>query len=294
MSRSFTYTALILRVRPSGESNREAWFLTAEEGILRATIFGGPKSRLRAHAAPYHQGQIWIYHDPVRDSRKLVDFDVRLWRPGLRELYERTMSAGAVAETILAGYGGGGNWEAALAMAEKTLDALETADGESCVRILIHFLWNWAELLGQRPELNRCASCGNSPGGGEEYKACEEGGDALLWYSPQEGTLFCSSCAGNCVTNSAGNCVTNSAGNFAAKGGKDHAAGNREAEDPRRRPGLLPVGPGTRRWLNAAGNLDPALLTRYTLDRTAGNEAKALVMAILAGAFGRRLASWDF
>jgi DNA repair protein RecO (recombination protein O) len=294
MSRSFTYAALILRVRPSGESNRDAWFLTAEEGILRATVFGGPKSRLRAHAAPYHQGQIWIYHDPVRDSRKLVDFDVRSWRPGLRELYERTMSAGAVAETILAGYGGGGNWGTALTMAEKTLDALETADGEGCARILIHFLWNWAELLGQRPELNRCASCSSTPGGGEAYKACEAGRDALLWYSPHEGTLFCSSCAGNFVTNSAGNFVTNSTGNSVVNSKKDCAAGSGEAEDLRREPGLLPVGPGVRRWLGAAGSLDPALLTRYTLDKAAGAEAKALVTAVLAGAFGRRLASWDF
>jgi DNA repair protein RecO (recombination protein O) len=280
VSRSFTYTALTLRVRPSGESNRDAWFLTAEEGILRATVFGGPKSRLRAHAAPYHQGQIWIYRDPVRDSRKLIDFDVRSWRPGLRELYERTMGAGAVAETILAGHGGGGNWGAALAMAEKTLDALEGADGESCNRILIHFLWNWAELLGHRPELNRCTSCGHVPGdvsgggagmAGSADKACEAGGDGLLWYSLREGTLLCSSCAGNYVTNSVGN--------HAADGG---------------RPGLLPVGPGTRRWLNAAEELDPALLTRYTLDRVPGGEAKALVTAVLAGAFGRRLASWDF
>jgi DNA repair protein RecO (recombination protein O) len=171
-------------------------------------------------------------------------------------------------------------------MAEKTLDALETADGEGCVRILIHFLWNWAELLGQRPELNRCASCGSTFGGGEEYKACEAGRDALLWYSPHEGTLFCSSCAGNFVTNSAGNSVVSSKKNRAASSG--------ETEDLRRESGLLSVGPGVRRWLNTAGNLDPALLARYTLDRAAGGEAKALVTAVLAGAFGRRLASWDF
>jgi DNA repair protein RecO (recombination protein O) len=261
MSRSFTYTALILRVRPSGESNRDVWFLTAEEGILRATVFGGPKSRLRAYAAPYHQGQIWIYHDPVRDSRKLTDFDVHSWRPGLRELYERTMTAASVAETILAGHGGGGNWEAALAMAGRTLDALDGADGETCVRILIHFLWNWAELLGHRPELNRCANSG-------EHKACEAGEDALLWYSQYEGALLCSSCVER--------------GQGPQWGpGLQHQS-----------PGFLAVSPGTRRWLSAVEELDPALLARYTLDT--GGEAKALVTAVLAGAFGKRLASWDF
>ena len=51
-----------------------------------------------------------VYHDPSKDSRKLSDFDVRSWRPGLRELYERAMAADAVAETVLASHGGG--WQA--------------------------------------------------------------------------------------------------------------------------------------------------------------------------------------
>ncbi|MDR2104051.1 MAG: recombination protein O N-terminal domain-containing protein, partial [Treponema sp.] len=81
MNRSFTYSALVLRVRSSGESNREAFFLTAEEGLIRATVFGGPKSKLRSHVAPFHRGTLWVYHDPIRDSRKVTDFDVQSWRP---------------------------------------------------------------------------------------------------------------------------------------------------------------------------------------------------------------------
>jgi DNA repair protein RecO (recombination protein O) len=184
MSRSFTYTALVLRVKPSGESNREAWFLTAEEGILRATVFGGPKSRLRAHVAPFHQGLLWIYHDPVRDSRKVSDFDVRLWRPGIRESYERTMAADGVLETVLASHAGGGAWGRALALAAGALDALEGADEKTCRRIVIHFLWNWADALGVRPDIKTCASC-----------ACEAKPDEALLFSPKEGNLFCSSCS---------------------------------------------------------------------------------------------------
>lgn len=183
MPRSFTYEALVLRSRPSGESNREAWFLTAQEGVLRATVFGGPKSRLRSHAAPFHQGKLWIYHDPVRDSRKVSDFDVQSWRPGLRELYERSAAASAVAETILAGHGGGGAWPAALALAGGALDALEGADEGLCERLLVHFLWHWAELLGLRPETARCVSCGR-PAPPER----------LLWYSRREGGLLCPAC----------------------------------------------------------------------------------------------------
>ena len=184
MGRNSSCSALILRVKPSGESNREAWFLSEGEGLLRATVFGGPKSRLRAYVSPFHQGTLWLYHDPVRDSHKISDFDVRNWRPGLRELYARTMAASAVAETILATHGGGGNWQNALALAAASLDALETAGEKTCVRIFLHFLWNWADLLGIRPDLRFCASC-----------ASEIPRDKSLRYSSAEGSLLCTDCA---------------------------------------------------------------------------------------------------
>jgi DNA repair protein RecO (recombination protein O) len=261
MVRSFTYSALVLRVRPSGEANREAYFLTAEEGLLRATVFGGPKSRLRAHVSPFHRGTLWIYHDPVRDSRKVTDFDVQSWKPGIRELYERSAAAAALAETILAAHGGGGSWALALALADGALDALEGADESCCIRIFIHFLWNWIDLLGLRPELNRCASC-----------ACEAAGDGLLWYSRHEGALLCPSCAGL----------------------PDHFEKAGDAPFSARPGDLLPLGPGVRRWLGAVQDLDPSLLVRYTLDQASLGQAKTLVTELLAAALGRRLVSWDW
>ena len=185
MTRNYSYSALILRIRSSGESNRDAWLLTKEAGLLRATVFGGPKSRLRSYASPFHSGQAWVYHDPVRDTRKLSDFDVHSWRPGLRELYERAMAADAVAETILASHGGGGNWDGVLSLAEAALDALEAADSEGCTRITLHFLWQWTEFLGQRPEFDCCSLCGKPTTA-----------DDMLWYSPREGGIVCGGCHG--------------------------------------------------------------------------------------------------
>jgi DNA repair protein RecO (recombination protein O) len=153
MNRFVTCAALALRVRASGEANREAFFLTSEFGIVRAFVYGGPKSKLRAYVSPFHSGTLYLYHDPVRDSYKVSDFDVQAWRPGLRELYERTINADVIAETILAASGGGSDWAGALRLAKRSLDALESADALTARRIVVHFLWNWAELLGVRPDI---------------------------------------------------------------------------------------------------------------------------------------------
>ncbi|MDR2478752.1 MAG: DNA repair protein RecO [Treponema sp.] len=183
MFRTASHTALILKSRPSGESNREVWLLTAEAGLIRATVFGGPKSRLRALAAPFNSGRVWVYHDPVKDSRKISDFDVQSWRPGLRELYERSMAAGAVAETVLASHGGGGHWEEVLSLAEAALDALAEAGEEACSRIPVFFYWRWAGFLGLDPSLDYCVACG---GKSED--------SAALWYSPRESGMVCGGC----------------------------------------------------------------------------------------------------
>ena len=191
MLRTFTYSALVLRIRPAGESNREAFFLTAERGILAATLYGGPKSRLRSHVAPFHRGTLWLYHEPVRDRWKVTDFDVRSWRPGIREDFNRSMTAFALAETVRAAHGGGGNWGEALSLSDRALDALEGADEGTARRIGIHFLWNWAEILGIRPLLDRCASC-----------ACEAAADEVLYYAVGDGGLHCASCRGRAAAGS--------------------------------------------------------------------------------------------
>jgi len=183
VSRTAVYNALVLRNRPSGESNSEVTLLTAEEGIIKATVFGGAKSKLRAHTAPYNSGQVWIYRDKAKEYAKLSDFDVQSWRPGLRELYDRTMAAGAAAETILSSHGGGGEWEETIKLAAQTLDTLENANEELCSRLLVHFLWRWAHLLGIKPHLEFCAAC--------DGKA----DNSLFWFSINENTALCDECA---------------------------------------------------------------------------------------------------
>ena len=259
MGRNFAYSALALRVRASGEANREAWFLTAEEGLVRATVFGGPKSRLRSQVAPFHEGRLLIYHDPVRDSRKVSDFDVRSYRTGIHELYERAMTAAGVAETILSSQGGGGNWREAAKLATFSLDALDGADAAACSRIAVYFFWHWAGILGAAIELSACASC-----------ACEAGPDEVLWYNIREEALFCEKCAANFATS------------LARRDGAE---------------GRLRVEGGGRRWLKEIEAMPPEALAatsgECSADGTSFEQARALSKAVLGAALGKRLPTWD-
>lgn len=186
MNRSTTHEALVLTVRPSGESNREAVFLTGDSGLVRATVFGGPKSSLRAYVAPYHSGELLVYRDPVKDFRKVTDFNVKHWRPGIRELLERSFAAAAIAETAIASHGGGGSWPEALSLCKESLDVLDTASAADCPSAIARFLWKWTELLGARPDMDSCDDC-----------ACIPAGDEVVLYSRREGTVRCRRCAGN-------------------------------------------------------------------------------------------------
>jgi DNA repair protein RecO (recombination protein O) len=260
MGRNFAYSALTLRVRASGEANREAWFLTAEEGLIRATVFGGPKSRLRSQVAPFHEGRLLIYHDPVRDSRKVSDFDVRSYRTGIHELYERAMTAAGLAETILSSQGGGGNWREAAKLAAGSLDALDGADAAACSWIAVYFFWHWARILGAAIELSACASC-----------ACEAGRDEVLWYKPREEALLCENCAANFATSFA---------TFAKGGGAETR---------------LRVEGGARLWLKEIEALPPEALAAggRPADDSSLEQARALVKAVLGAALGKKLPTWD-
>ncbi|AEJ20101.1 DNA repair protein RecO [Gracilinema caldarium] len=184
MSRSRTYTALVLQVRQSGEQNREAIFFTLEEGILRATLFGGPKSKLRSYVSPFHQGKLWIYEDPVRNTKKITDFDVQFWRPTLRESYAKLMAGSTMLEIVIASQGGGGTWKEAFELTTESIEVLNRITEASIPILITYFVWNWLNLMGILPELDQCERC-----------ACTVRADEVVWYSSSEQQVLCDFCA---------------------------------------------------------------------------------------------------
>jgi DNA repair protein RecO (recombination protein O) len=186
MQRFSNCRALVLKVKSSGESDREAALLTEDAGVVYARLYGGPKSRLRSHVSVFNSGIVYLYHDPVRNSYKISDFDVREWRPAIRESYEATMAAYELSETLLKSYGSGGDWRAVLDLAETVLDCIAGAIPADAVldTAVSYFLWHYLGFLGLDIPMDNCACCD---------KALPQTG--VFVFDVTEGGFLCSGCA---------------------------------------------------------------------------------------------------
>jgi DNA repair protein RecO (recombination protein O) len=173
-----------LRVENVAESNRLVTFLSREAGLVQATHYGGAKSKMRASVSQFNSGTIYLYHDPVRNSNRISDFDISHWRSGFRTLYERSTAGQAIAETVLYSRGSGGNWDRAFTIVENILDTLDTADADLSRPIFVYFLWHWIECLGVQFPLSNCAGCG---------KAFAQSDDTF--YTQAADGLYCEECA---------------------------------------------------------------------------------------------------
>jgi DNA repair protein RecO (recombination protein O) len=183
MGRSSTFPAVILRSREYGESNRLITLFSADQGILDALLYGGPKSKLKSLAAPYHSGRAWIYYDPVRDSRKLSDFDPESTYPGIRSRLRPSLHAALWAEILIRSRAGGSDFEHSFLLMVNCLKALDALPEDDAPYATFVFLWEYAGLLGLRPDPRACASC-----------AGLIASDGVEYYSIHDGAFLCGDC----------------------------------------------------------------------------------------------------
>jgi len=184
-SRSRSLKATVLTLPEFGEGHREALLLTESEGLLRAAVFGGAKSKLRGLVAPYQTGVAWLYSDPVKKSHKITDFDVTAWRPAIRESLVRTWCAALCAELCSRTHGTA-DW----VLVNGFLDGIDRSSDAECRRGLLRFLWRILSHAGVAPDLSACARCcriGTAVG--------QNGENEVLYYSPYEDACLCALCA---------------------------------------------------------------------------------------------------
>ena len=127
-------------------------------GIFFATLYGGPKSKLRSLVQPFNSGLLYFYEDETRHFIKISDFDVKQSHFSFRTDIYKMMAANLAGE-ILIKTKCAGDYEKAFILFRAFLDGTEASSSEDSKSGLIRFLWRYLTLMGIQPDVNRCIEC---------------------------------------------------------------------------------------------------------------------------------------
>lgn len=199
MNRNVSKEALVLSVKETALDNRSVCLLT-KEGIEWATLFGGPKSKLRGAVSPWNSGVAYIYKNEEKKSAKITDFDVKKYHPTFRENLFKSFAAALAGEIALKSKCAGSP-DLCFYLLNGFLDGMDLL-GEKESRLgLLRFLWRYMDLLGVRPQVESCCRCqkefrkinfaGNFP---ESALELNEGGKRFSLYSQAEASFVCADC----------------------------------------------------------------------------------------------------
>ena len=189
--RNLSTPALILSVAMSGENNRRATVFSPDEGIFSATLYGGPKSRMRSLVSPMNSGTLYLYRDESKNQTKITDFDVKNYHLSFRENLFKTYAASLATEILLKTKCAGSPQES-WRILNGFLDGMEFSDENESRLGLIRFLWRYLGLLGVRPDTALCCSCGASL---HSMKITGEALSCGYVFSRAENGFVCPDCA---------------------------------------------------------------------------------------------------
>lgn len=185
MKRNFEHQAVILSVKDTGGGNRNVIFFSRDEGVQKALLFGGPKSRLKSLTVPFHCGRLWIYRDGVKGIVKITDFFPDKFHSGIRENLVKTMAASLAFETVITTLGGGSDFDKTYFLLEGFLDGIEISSEEGTRYALLRFLWRYMKLLGTIPYVDKCSVCNSIKSTDDNEK---------MYYYILENTFVCQDC----------------------------------------------------------------------------------------------------
>lgn len=189
--RNFSTPALILSVQMSGENNRRVTIFSPDEGIFYATLYGGPKSKLRSLVSPMNSGVIYLYRDEVKNQTKITDFDVKNYHLSFRENLFKSWAASFATEVLIKTKCAGSSQES-WRIINGFLDGIELSTEDESRLGLIRFLWRYLGLLGVRPDSSKCFSCGSSL---HEQKITGDSISAKYSFSVFDNAFLCPDCA---------------------------------------------------------------------------------------------------
>lgn len=195
MQRDTSKQAVVLSLKNQGENNFLVTILTPTEGIIYATLYGGPKSKMRSLVSVFNSGKIWLYDNPEKKQTKISDFEVTAYHEtfsqNLFKVYAANLAAELAIKTRCAG-----SPELCFKLVSGFLDGMNLCDEEQSRLGLIRFLWRYLELLGVQPQTHICGNCGKS------FLDSQFTETTVSYYNVVDNNFICSDCRGQFYTES--------------------------------------------------------------------------------------------
>lgn len=191
MNRSINTQAIILSLKPLGDNNYTVTALTKNKGIIYATLYGGPKSKLKSLVSQWNSGILYLYDNQEKKQIKINDFDVKNFHSSFSENLYKAFAANLIAEIIIKTKCAG-SYEECFNLTQGFIDGMEICNENQSKLGLIRFLWRYINLLGIQPETQICEKCDNSliskSNNHESVK------DEILFYNSLENYFLCKEC----------------------------------------------------------------------------------------------------
>lgn len=187
MNRSSSTQALVLNLKPLGENNSSVTLLTADQGIVYATLYGGPKSKMRSLVSQWNSGNIWLYENQEKNQIKISDFEVVNYHSSFSQNLFKMYAASLAAELAIKTRCGGSNQQC-FTLVKGFLDGMELSNEEQSRVGLLRFLWRFLELLGLQPQAHCCSSCGKS------FLETRFAPNDISYYNSIDNSFVCSDC----------------------------------------------------------------------------------------------------
>lgn len=261
MNRSFSTSAIVISLKPVGENNSTVTLITENNGIVYATLYGGPKSKLRSLVSQWHSGTIYLYENPEHNQIKISDFDVKNYHISFGENLFKFYAASLAAEIALKTKCAGSN-EHCWKLLSGFLDGLELATEEQGRVGLIRYLWRFLELLGVQPDSTSCGFCNQS------FLNQKFAPDTETYYNIRDNFFICSSCAKN---------------NFQSEYEKDDNLSQLDR--------LFPLKLQAINYLSAINLLKPAEVRKLSIDKQSYDQIKNIVFYLIENTVEHKLNS---
>lgn len=175
--------ALALKKTKLGETDLVVTFLAADGCQVRAVAKGArkPGSRLGGRVEPYTVVDLLLHTG--RTLEIISEAEIVAAHAAIRTDYDRAQAASVVADFLDKVSVECQTEDRLFGLATATLDALETAEGDTLLALVVAFLLKGMAMHGYRPQFDGCVECGGAVAGETRF-------------SLELGGLYCDSCGG--------------------------------------------------------------------------------------------------